>query len=96
MVRSPLTLREKVTSAVGAVISAIFLAKGVGSLDAHIPHAALYDLGVAFVAFSWVLAPQVLFFRFGARFPLNAGICASLGTICFAAAALLWLTHRAS
>jgi hypothetical protein len=96
MITSSWTLREKVTSAVGAVISAIFVALGVGSADAQVPHAALYDFGIGLVALSWALAPQLLFRRVGARFPLGAGICASLGAICFVIASALWLAHRAT
>jgi hypothetical protein len=83
-------VREKVASALGYALSAVFVALGLVAANAGFTHRAVLDLGVALTAMSCALAPQPLFQRVGVRPPRAAMVCSTLGAVCLVIAAILW------
>jgi hypothetical protein len=91
--------REKVASAIAAVMSAASFASAVWFLHAGQSYMALWLLGGTFALFSSALAPQRLFLSVTAplrqRVPLPpaAKVCTLLSTLCFLIGTIAWFEH---
>lgn len=89
--------REKVASAVAAVMSAASFALALWFFRAGQPYMTLWLFGSAFGLFSSALAPQRLFLSVTAplrqRLPLprSAKLCVVLGCLCILLGVIVWV-----